>query len=50
MIILPLSNPHSQHRRLTRLPDADSDILVHSGDFTMNGDYTNFNLPNLIEI
>lgn len=48
MIILPLSDTHSQHRRLTRLSDAD--ILVHSGDFTMNGDYTNFNLPNLIEI
>ena len=35
MTILHLSDTHSQHRRLTRLPDAD--ILVHSGDFTMNG-------------
>ena len=33
--ILHLSDTHSQHRRLTQLPDAD--ILVHSGDFTMNG-------------
>lgn len=35
MTILHLSDTHSQHRRLTELPDAD--ILVHSGDFTMNG-------------
>ena len=35
MTILHLSDTHSQHRRLTQLPDAD--ILVHSGDFTMNG-------------
>ena len=33
--ILHLSDTHSQHRRLNRLPDAD--ILIHSGDFTMNG-------------
>ena len=33
--ILHLSDTHSQHRRITQLPDAD--ILVHSGDFTMNG-------------
>ena len=33
--ILHLSDTHGQHRRLTELPDAD--ILVHSGDFTMNG-------------
>ena len=33
--ILHISDTHSQHRRLTQLPDAD--ILVHSGDFTMNG-------------
>ena len=32
MTILHLSDTHSQHRRLTQLPDAD--ILVHSGDFT----------------
>ena len=35
MTILHISDTHSQHRRLTQLPDAD--ILVHSGDFTMNG-------------
>ena len=35
MTILHLSDTHSQHRRLTQLPDAD--ILIHSGDFTMNG-------------
>ena len=35
MTILHLSDTHSQHRRFTRLPDAD--ILIHSGDFTMNG-------------
>ena len=33
--ILHISDTHSQHRRLTQLPDAD--ILIHSGDFTMNG-------------
>ncbi len=33
--ILHLSDTHSQHRRLTELPDAD--ILIHSGDFTMSG-------------
>ena len=33
--IIHLSDTHCQHRRLTQLPDAD--ILVHSGDFTMNG-------------
>ena len=33
--ILHLSDTHSQHRRITELPDAD--ILIHSGDFTMNG-------------
>ncbi len=32
---LHISDTHSQHRRLTQLPDAD--ILIHSGDFTMNG-------------
>lgn len=35
MNILHLSDTHSQHRRLIELPGAD--ILVHSGDFTMNG-------------
>ena len=35
MTILHLSDTHGRHRRLTQLPDAD--ILVHSGDFTMNG-------------
>ena len=35
MTILHISDTHSQHRRLTQLPDAD--ILIHSGDFTMNG-------------
>ena len=35
MKILHLSDTHGQHRRLTNLPDAD--IVVHSGDFTMNG-------------
>lgn len=35
MTILHLSDTHSQHRWLTQLPEAD--ILVHSGDFTMNG-------------
>ena len=33
--ILHLSDTHSQHRRLTQLPDAD--VIVHSGDFTMAG-------------
>lgn len=35
IFILHLSDPYGQHRRLTRLPDAD--ILTYSGDFTMNG-------------
>lgn len=35
MTILHFSDTHGQHRRLTNLPDAD--IIVHSGDFTMNG-------------
>ena len=35
MTILHFSDTHSQHRRLTQLPEAD--ILIHSGDFTMNG-------------
>lgn len=35
MTILHLSDTHSLYRRLNRLPDAY--ILVHSGDFTMNG-------------
>lgn len=33
--ILHLSDTHSQHRQLTKLPDAD--VIVHSGDFTMAG-------------
>lgn len=33
--ILHLSDTHGSHRRLRKLPGAD--ILVHSGDFTMNG-------------
>lgn len=35
MKILHLSDTHGCHRRLTDLPEAD--IVVHSGDFTMNG-------------
>lgn len=35
MKILHLSDTHGCHRRLFDLPGAD--ILVHSGDFTMNG-------------
>lgn len=33
--ILHISDTHGYHHRLCDLPDAD--ILVHSGDFTMNG-------------
>jgi len=33
--ILHISDTHGCHHRLYDLPDAD--ILVHSGDFTMNG-------------
>ena len=35
MKILHLSDTHGYHRRLPELPDAD--VVVHSGDFTMNG-------------
>lgn len=35
MRILHLSDTHGCHRRLHDLPPAD--IVVHSGDFTMNG-------------
>lgn len=35
MKILHLSDTHGSHRRLQNLPEAD--IIVHSGDFTMNG-------------
>lgn len=35
MKILHLSDTHGCHKRLTNLPQAD--IVVHSGDFTMNG-------------
>jgi len=35
MKILHISDTHSCHRRLADLPEAD--IVVHSGDFTMNG-------------
>lgn len=35
MTILHISDTHGIHRRLKDLPDAD--VLVHSGDFTMNG-------------
>ena len=35
MTILHLSDTHSPHRWLVQLPDAD--LLIHSGDFTMNG-------------
>lgn len=30
-----MSDSHGLHRQLTKLPDAD--VIVHSGDFTMNG-------------
>ena len=33
--ILHISDTHGCHHKLHDLPDAD--ILVHSGDFTMNG-------------
>lgn len=35
MKILHMSDTHGCHRRLRNLPQAD--VLVHSGDFTMNG-------------
>ncbi len=35
MKIIHISDTHGCHRRLTNLPDAD--VVVHSGDFTMNG-------------
>ena len=35
MTILHLSDTHGCHHRLRELPEAD--IIVHSGDFTMNG-------------
>lgn len=35
MKILHLSDTHGYHHQLINLPDAD--VLVHSGDFTMNG-------------
>jgi len=35
MTILHLSDTHGCHRRLRDLPEAD--VVVHSGDFTMNG-------------
>lgn len=35
MKILHISDTHGFHRRLRDLPDAD--VVVHSGDFTMNG-------------
>ena len=35
MKILHLSDTHGCHRRLRGMPDAD--VLIHSGDFTMNG-------------
>lgn len=35
MKILHISDTHGCHRRLRDLPDAD--LVVHSGDFTMNG-------------
>lgn len=35
MKILHLSDTHGCHRRLRDLPEAD--VVVHSGDFTMNG-------------
>lgn len=33
--ILHLSDIHGQHRRLSKLPDAD--VIIYSGDFTMAG-------------
>ena len=38
MRILHLSDTHGCHHRLRDLPDAD--VIVHSGDFTMNGSET----------
>lgn len=38
MKILHLSDTHGCHRRLRNLPEAD--VVVHSGDFTMNGSET----------
>lgn len=35
MKILHISDTHGSHHRLRDLPDAD--VVVHSGDFTMNG-------------
>ena len=35
MKIIHISDTHGCHRRLTNLPEAD--VVVHSGDFTMNG-------------
>lgn len=35
MKILHISDTHGCHRRLRNLPEAD--VVVHSGDFTMNG-------------
>lgn len=35
MKVLHLSDTHGSHHRLRDLPEAD--VLVHSGDFTMNG-------------
>lgn len=35
MKIIHISDTHGCHRRLTDLPGAD--VVVHSGDFTMNG-------------
>ncbi len=35
MTILHLSDTHGSHHRLRDLPEAD--VVVHSGDFTMNG-------------
>ena len=35
MRLLHISDTHGRHKELQRLPDAD--ILVHSGDFTLDG-------------
>lgn len=35
MKIIHISDTHGCHKRLTNLPEAD--VVVHSGDFTMNG-------------
>lgn len=35
MVILHLSDTHGCHHRLRELPKVD--VVVHSGDFTMNG-------------